>query len=153
MGSRGPVGLPPNVHAMRGTTPRADRDGPSTPVRLRPGAPAPPDWLDDEAAAEWQRVVPMLDGQGLVSAVDRAILVSYAVSWSVLCRAVAELGQVETFKTEGSKGPIRTPELMAWRDAVNTLAMLASKVMATPVDRLRVRLPAPAELDPGGILD
>lgn len=124
-----------------------------SPVKLKPATPTPPEWLDAEAAAEWARVVPELDSQGLLSSVDRAILASYATAWSVLARAVAELGPAGTLTTAGSKGPIRAPEVMVWRDAVNTLAMLASKIMATPADRLRMRLPTPSDLDPQGILD
>ncbi len=153
MGRRGPVGLPRNVHAMRGTRPRADRDGPTSPVKLKPAAPEPPAWLDGEALAEWRRVVPALDEQGLLSSVDRAILSSYAVSWSVLCRTVAELAEVESLTADGSKSRVRTPEFLAWRDAVATLAMLATKVLATPTDRLRTRLPALPDSDPNGILD
>jgi len=86
--------MPPNVHALRGTRPRSDRDG-TSPVKLKPAAPSPPDWLDAEARAEWDRVVPELDAQGLLSGVDRAILTSYSAAWSVLVRAVAELGKVD----------------------------------------------------------
>lgn len=123
------------------------------PVKLRPAAPEPPEWLDSEAEAEWRRVVPELDAQGLLSAVDRAILVSYVTAWSVFVRAVAELDAVDSLTTQGSKGPIRAPEFVAWRDAVNVLAMLATKILASPADRLRMRLPAMPDNDPNGILD
>jgi len=139
---------------LRGTTPHAARGGEKTsPVKLRPGAPEPPPWLDDEARAEWNRIVPALDEQGVLSAVDRAILVSYTVSWSVLVRAVAELGQVDSFTTHGARGAVKAPEFRVWRDAVATSSMLATKVMATPTDRLRMRLPAVTDSDPGRILD
>lgn len=154
MGRRGPPGFPSNVHAMRGTVPRADRAGAKTkPVTLRPTTPEAPDWLDDEAAAEWQRVVPELDAERLLAVVDRAILANYCTAWSVLVRAAADVAKVDGFTTMGSKGPIKAPAFVAWRDASTLLSTLSSKVFATPVDRLRVRLPDPAAEDPGGILD
>ncbi len=121
---------------------------------MKPAAPEPPAWLDSEAEAEWRRVVPELDAQGIVSGVDRAILASYVTAWSVLVRAVGELDAAEALTTDGSKSRIRAPELMAWRDAVATLAMLASKIMASPAGRLRMRVPdTAASTDPLGILD
>ncbi len=154
MGIRGPVGLPQNIHALRGTVPGAARGGEKTkPLKLKPAAPEPPDWLDAEARAEWGRVVPELDAQGLLSPVDRAIVASFCSAWSVLARTVEELGKLNSFTAEGSKSTIRAPELVAWRDAVNVLAMLAGKIMATPSDRLRMRLPEVADLDPHRILD
>lgn len=154
MGARGPVGLPPSIHALRGTVPGADRGGEKAkPLKVRPGAPEPPGWLQGEGLAEWGRVVPPLDELGLLSSVDRAILSSYCVSWSVLCRAVAELENADALTTEGSRGPVRTPEFRTWRDAVAVLAMLAAKIMVTPTDRLRMRLPAVTDSDPGRILD
>lgn len=41
--------------------------------------PEPPDWLPDEAKAEWDRVGPSLDALNLLKAEDRAAFVTYCV--------------------------------------------------------------------------
>ncbi len=149
MGTRGPAGFSDNVHRLRGTVPHAMRGAVKpAPVKLRPKAPEPPAWLDDEARSEWDRVLPTLDEQGLVSVVDRGILISYCVSWSVLVRAVAEL-KVAGHIANGA----RTPEFRNWKDAQAIFLMLAGKVLCTPADRLRMRLPEVTVSDPNGILD
>lgn len=154
MGARGPVGLPPNVHRMRGTVAHADRGGaPTAPIKLRPSTPEPPDWLDAEAAAEWSRVVPELDAQGLLATVDRAILTNYCTAWAVVVRTAAELAAVESVTTEGAKKSVKCAQFVAWRDAATLLSTLAGKVFCTPTDRLRMRLPSPPNHDPLGILD
>src|SRR5262245_15207940 len=44
--------------------------------------PMAPDWLDDEAKAEWGRVVVELRAMGLLSSADRAALAAYCTCWS-----------------------------------------------------------------------
>jgi len=151
MGTRGPVGYSANVHRLRGTTPHALRGGVSaSPVKLRPKAPEPPAWLDKEALAEWARVVPELDAQGLISIVDRGILASYCTAWSIYVQAVAELDRAE-LTANGTK----SAEFRTWKDSQAILLMLAGKVLCTPTDRLRLRLPSNLDegSDPLGILD
>lgn len=154
MGARGPTGLPNNVHAMRGTVPTADRNGEKTkPVTLRPVTPTPPDWLDAEAMAEWQRVVPALDDQGLLASVDRAVLANYCTACSVLVDAIAELAKLDSFVEEGTRGSVRVAQVVVWRDAAALQATLAGRVFCTPVDRLRTRLPEVPDAKAEGILD
>jgi len=45
-------------------------------------APEPPDWLDEGARAEWDRVVPELDALSLLKAPDCAVLVGDVETWS-----------------------------------------------------------------------
>jgi P27 family predicted phage terminase small subunit len=53
-------------------------------VRLPPSAP---EWLPDEAAAEWERVVPELARLELLKPVDRASLTAYCLTWQRLVDA------------------------------------------------------------------
>jgi phage terminase small subunit len=41
-----------------------------------------PEWLQGEAAAEWERVIPLLLGRRTVSLLDRAVLSVYCQSWA-----------------------------------------------------------------------
>src|SRR5262252_9861335 len=52
------------------------------------GTPAMPDWLAGEAAAEWSRIVPMIQALGVLSTSDGPALAVY-------CQAHAEARQAE----------------------------------------------------------
>jgi phage terminase small subunit len=45
------------------------------------GVPEPPEWLDDEAKAEWARVTVDLAAMGLLSQADRPALAAYCTAW------------------------------------------------------------------------
>lgn len=77
MGTRGPIGFPDKVHQLHGTSPRSARRGTPASLKMRPSAPEAPAWLDKAAVAEWQRLVPELDRQGVVAVVDQPILAAY----------------------------------------------------------------------------
>jgi P27 family predicted phage terminase small subunit len=49
--------------------------------------PEAPDWLPDEAAAEWARIVPELSRLELLKPVDRASLTAYCLTWQRLVDA------------------------------------------------------------------
>lgn len=49
--------------------------------------PEAPDWLPDEARAEWDRVVPELSRLELIKPVDRSSLTAYCLAWQRLVDA------------------------------------------------------------------
>ncbi|AQZ96565.1 phage terminase small subunit P27 family [Halopseudomonas phragmitis] len=114
--------------------------------------PAPPDWLDDDACAEWERVGPDLVLLGLVTRLDRQALAQYceAVSdyrrWTLkIQRLNDELegrGDVMTYRT-GAK------DLSIWRklrnDAERRADAAGAKFGFSPLARrnLRAQLQAP----------
>src|SRR5687768_3708732 len=55
------------------------------------GVPDCPDWLDDEAKAEWARVIPELREMGLLSRADRPALAAYCTAWSRWVQAEAQV--------------------------------------------------------------
>src|SRR6476620_7381333 len=74
------------------------------------GVPECPDWLSDEAKAEWKRVIPELQMMGLLSSADRAALAAYCTAW---CRWVEAEEMVKKFGTivkSPEKGfPMKSP--------------------------------------------
>lgn len=46
------------------------------------GRPKRPDWLSDEARREWNRIVPELQKQGVLSVLDRGMLAVYCSLWA-----------------------------------------------------------------------
>jgi phage terminase small subunit len=79
MGARGFQPTPTEVLKLRGSRRIGDRSGEPTDEVL---APSMPEWLQGEAAAEWERVIPLLIGRRTVSLLDRAVLSVYCQSWA-----------------------------------------------------------------------
>jgi P27 family predicted phage terminase small subunit len=71
--------------------------------------PEAPEWLPDEAAAEWARVVPELTRLELLKPVDRASLTAYCLTWQRLVDAqklVAENRIVEVEAIKNADGDV-----------------------------------------------
>jgi P27 family predicted phage terminase small subunit len=152
MGARGPVGQSDNVRALRGNP--GGRPAPAR-VTASPGVPDVPDWLDDEARAEWERIVPDLDRLGVLAKVDRAAVATYCSAWSKFV-AAEQLLQSDDLVAErrAGNGPAKNPAWQIWREAATTVAALAKELFITPNARLRSVKPEGDDDDPGdGILD
>ena len=54
----------------------------AAPANFARGAPKPPEWLSEEAAKEWVRIVPELTRMKLLKHIDAASLAAYCESWS-----------------------------------------------------------------------
>jgi len=87
--NKGPARLPEDVRARRGTLQRC-RTNPDRP-KVEPGVPEAPAFLGAFAAAEWRRIVPLLDDAGLLTPIDRAALAAYCVAWGQLAEAETAL--------------------------------------------------------------
>lgn len=59
--------------------------------------PEAPDWLPDEARAEWDRVVPELARLELTKPVDRAALTAYVLTWQRLADASRLITEHQNF--------------------------------------------------------
>lgn len=85
MGERGPKPLPGNVHMLRGNPSKKPLASLLDDV-VRPDVSLPecPEWLPEEARAEWARFGEHLATLGLVAEIDRAALTAYCTAWSDL---------------------------------------------------------------------
>jgi P27 family predicted phage terminase small subunit len=61
------------------------------PPAFRRIPPTPPDWLRDEARAEWDRVVPGLARLDLLKEEDHAALAVYCETWATFVEAQADI--------------------------------------------------------------
>ncbi|HEX5106418.1 MAG TPA: phage terminase small subunit P27 family [Pirellulaceae bacterium] len=90
------------------------------PVALQ-GLPAPPQWLDAEAKAEWERIIPDLAEMGVLSRADRPALAAYCTAWS---RWVEAEGMVKKFgmivKSPEKGFPMKSPYLSIADQALET---------------------------------
>ncbi|MFD0344019.1 phage terminase small subunit P27 family [Streptomyces sp. NPDC127117] len=117
--------------------------------------PEAPDWLDEEAVAEWGRIVPELDRLGVLALVDRAALSTYCAAWSKFVKA-EQLLQEDDLVAERrtGNGPAKHPGWQIWREAATTVAALAKELFITPSSRLRSVKPEDDDANPGeDILD
>src|SRR5581483_7260694 len=90
MGRRGPPPTPTKILELRGSWRAKERPGEPQPP---PGAPPMPEWLSEEARAEWQRMAPELEALGLLSVLDRAALAAYCQAYAELVEATALLNR------------------------------------------------------------
>jgi P27 family predicted phage terminase small subunit len=151
MGTRGPIGQPDNVRELRGNP--GGRPAPQR-VTASPSVPDIPEWLDAEAVAEWDRVVPELNRLGVLSAVDRATLATYCAAWS-RWKAAEMLLQADDLVAErrAGNGPAKHPAWQVWREAATTVAALAKELFLTPSSRLRSVKPGDDDGPEDDILD
>ena len=140
MGERGPL---PNPNAVRRNSRRSTG-------RVSVSHPPKPRSLTGEAAAEWSRVVPELERSGILSTVDRALLVRYCTAWAdwvELDRLLQQGGKI----VRGQKGNlVRSPAWLMRKDAEQTLIELGRQLGLTPIARLRAGIthePAPVASD------
>lgn len=85
MGLRGPPPKPNVVKMFEGNPGRR-------PINLADGinpvvdVPNAPEWLNEPARAEWDRIGTELESLGLISYLDRTALTLYCQSWGQLCQ-------------------------------------------------------------------
>ncbi len=76
MGKRGPKPTPTAVLKLRGSTLVTGRRE-AAEVQGPAGTPDAPEWLDEEARAAWDRIVPLLEGMGVLTRIDGNALARY----------------------------------------------------------------------------
>jgi P27 family predicted phage terminase small subunit len=94
-------------------------------------APDPPEWLSEEAAAEWQRVTPGLVRLEILKPEDRAALASYCEAWAVF-RGATETVQREGLTIEAKQGTLAHPAVAIARNAGREVRAWAAHFGLTP---------------------
>ncbi len=111
-----------------------------------PDAPAArpdaPDYLDEVASTEWDRVCGILAQMGLLSSADRSALAAYCVCYSRWVDAEKKVKQSGTIVKSPDKGvPIYSPYLNVANRAMEQMVKLSVEFGLTPSSRSRIRLP------------
>lgn len=124
---------------------------PSKPLTLNPnkeGLPQPPDWLDDIAKAEWNRLGSLLVEAGLMTGADYGALTVYCVNWSRFVRNEKLCQQTgETYKAEGSEYPIYATQLNISNASQKMVVSMLKEFGLSPAARqsLKIEKKSPAE--------
>lgn len=133
--------LPPNLKVLNGRRDGKDsggRDIPETPEFER-GAPPVPIWLDPEAVAEWNRVVPVLTNMGLLKAIDMASLAAYCECWARFKNASLIVQQEGMVLHDDKQGRAqRHPALLTVEAASKELRSWAQQFGLTPSAEARL---------------
>lgn len=127
MGTRGPL---PTLH------PRRRNKRAVTGKHIVVARPDPPSSLEEEARAEWDRVVPELLEMGLLARCDRGALTRYCVLWSDWCDIDAKLKGTGTL-VRSQHGLVRNPLWKMRNDVLDRIAELSKELGLGPTARLR----------------
>ena len=105
----------------------------------------PPDWLSDEARAEWDRVAPMLLRLGVLTEADGSALLTYCKVWERWLKAERQLATSGLLLKSKSGYPIVNPLVGIANKTMTNLVKLLTEFGMTPSSRARVH----SETDPG----
>jgi P27 family predicted phage terminase small subunit len=112
MGGKGSgrIPVPAGLKLVEGRAPGRDSGGRKVPLppRFRRAAPEAPVWLDDDARAEWDRVIDILDDAVGLKVADQSALACYcqAVSDHVAAvKIIAREGRIITNPKTGHQHP------------------------------------------------
>lgn len=127
MGTRGPV---PNQNARR-------RNKREVKAAVISDAPSMPSGLPAEAQAEWDRIVPLLEEMGILTVVDRALLLRYCKAWAEYLELDDQVSRTGRL-VKGQKGEyVRNPLWLMRRDVERSLNDMSAQMGLTPAARLR----------------
>jgi P27 family predicted phage terminase small subunit len=146
MGTPGRKPRPPALKLLEGRGPGVDSGGRKVPaslgfVRL---PPEPPYFLEGEALAEWNRIVPELARLELLKPVDSAALTAYCLAWQRLVDAHALVAS-EGLLSHNSQGRVRHPAVAVIEAASKDLRAWCSEFGLTPSAENRVTRPEPSD--------
>jgi P27 family predicted phage terminase small subunit len=139
MGRRGPPPKPAKLKKLEGTY-RKDRDAGGQALEPPPGVPVRPKWLDKEASAEWDRVVPQLVELKVLTGLDGAALERYCVAHSNWVRAQRDV-QKNGPVVKTPFGPQKNPNVKLAQDERAAARLLAGELGLSPSARSRVKVP------------
>ena len=134
---RGRKPIPPEFKVITGEK-RTKRLAPDRP---QPDASIPdiPDFLDDDAQEEWNRIAPELKRMGVLADVDRAALAGYCQSYSNWVNAVKKIKKAGTIIKTSNGNVIQSPLVGIANKALEMMQKFAVEFGMTPSSRSRVK--------------
>jgi P27 family predicted phage terminase small subunit len=147
----GPKPKPPHLKLIEGNPGKrpintaAPKPAPTAPKapnwrRVLPGDSADIDHVRRDAAAEWKRVVPVLDGLGLLSIVDNTVLVDYCITWARILQCERQLS-LEGLTKDTDRGPAKNPVTTIVGQYRSALRNYTAELGLGPSSRGRLAVP------------
>lgn len=109
--------------------------------------PDPPDHFEGEALAEWKRITQELQTLRLVSAIDRASLVSYCQAWADYVKACDTIDEEGEVITSDKGGLYQNPWVSIKNSAMDRMVRISTEFGMTPSSRSRLKVETPTEED------
>lgn len=146
MGERGPAPKPTALKNLEGNPGKRSlpKDEPKPPPLSQV---KPPSFLFPGAKREWKRIVPILDGLGLLSDLDVSALAGYCTAYDTW---VTALGQIKKsgMLIQTPNGYFQpSPYIKISRDAQDEMMRWLKEFGMTPAARSRVSAPEQADED------
>lgn len=147
MGKRGPKPKPTAIRILEGNPGRLPINDAEPKIERGPTMPSVVA-MDEIAAVEWERVIECMPA-GVFTAADDAVLAQYALAWSVVVRARADIdkhGQLveEPILEDGAISGYRlkeNPAMRSWRAGHAVLMQTSDRLGLNPGQRSRLRVP------------
>jgi P27 family predicted phage terminase small subunit len=152
MGMRGPAPKPTALVILEGNPGKRplNKHEPQ-PRRVTPKCPA---YLDENAAAEWRRLIPMLRRMKVLTEADYIALGSLCQAYSTMMKAQAKLSEGGLLFKTPSGYVQQSPLLGIVNACVETITRLCREFGLTPASRSRLQmLASPSEEQRDSILD
>ncbi len=146
MGRRGTKPTPTRLKILRGNPGcrPINKDEP----KPKPGRPECPAWLRPVAKRMWRKLVPMLDGMGVITKIDGNVVARYCQEWAKWREAEEYLMKNgSTWAMEDRDGNVsyrRHPQCAIADSASMIMSALEGKLGLSPSDRTRLKT-TPAE--------
>jgi P27 family predicted phage terminase small subunit len=99
---------------------------------------APPEWLDEEAKAEWHRLAPMLERLGVLTESDTGALTAYCEAWATWKGATQKIRQFGMVIKGRNEIPMQSPYVRIAHNALIQMRGLLVEFGLTPSSRARV---------------
>jgi P27 family predicted phage terminase small subunit len=104
-------------------------------------APRMPSYLPRRAKTAWRQIVPRLDEVGMLDRVDGPALEALCVQVAIMRQATAEIADLDSLVTLGSKGqPVPHPLLPVLASAQNAVRQWTERFGLDPSTRTRLGL-------------
>ena len=111
------------------------------------GVPQCPPHLKGDARVEWKRVTKELYALGILTKVDRAVLVAYCMAWGDLVKAENQIeGEGEVIVSEQG-GLYQNPWVAIKKRSMDQVVKFAAEFGMTPSSRSRLKVELPGEED------
>ena len=106
--------------------------------RPKKGAPACPDWLEDDAKAEWERLLPQVESLGLLTGIDMAAFAAYCQSFARWKEAEEFISQHGSMYKTKSGVYMQVPQVGIAHSNLRIMMRIATEFGFTPSSRSRI---------------
>jgi P27 family predicted phage terminase small subunit len=101
--------------------------------------PRAPKELNADARKEWRRIVPILHKQGVLSDLDRSVLVAYCIAYARFLEANTELARSGLTQTSKNGYVTKHPALLIADKAMEQMGKCITQLGLSPAARSKIQ--------------